>query len=154
MATPITEPAGAATTARMMASVEPVIVAHLDDLVRALGVHHHDAVGVLGTERVDVLGPEALVDRAVTLPQQEGGLLHLAVGQAAERLPRVPDPHVVGAVAELEAGVATEVLVGEEEDRVTPLEGPGRARPGHWTRCRPAPPWRPTKAFSAAAEFM
>ena len=33
------------------------LVGDLDDLVRALGVHDHDAVGVLGPERVDVLGP-------------------------------------------------------------------------------------------------
>ena len=45
------------------------------DLVAALGVGDHDAVGVLGPERVDVLGREPLVDRAVALPQQEGGLL-------------------------------------------------------------------------------
>ena len=46
-------------------------VGELDDVVRALGVHDHLAVGVLGPERGDVLGPEALVHRAVPLPEQE-----------------------------------------------------------------------------------
>ena len=50
----------------------------------ALGVHDHDAVGVLGPEGGDVLGPEPLVDRAVALPQQEGGVLDVALGEAAE----------------------------------------------------------------------
>ena len=62
---------GAASTARMMKSVEPTWSASVDHLVGALGVDDDDAVGVLGPEGGDVLGPEALVDRAVALPQQE-----------------------------------------------------------------------------------
>src|SRR5271157_6129522 len=79
-------------------------------------MHDHDAVGVLGAERLDMLGAEALVHRAMALPQQERGFLHIRVSQAAEAPARIDDLHVRGAVAELEAGVATEVLVGEEED--------------------------------------
>ena len=88
--------------------------------------------------------------------------------ETAERAPRVDDSHVGGAEAELEAGVAAEVLVGEEED----LARPARTRPAGLTGRSPpspsaqlstarafeevqtAPPLRPTKAFSAAAEFM
>ena len=50
-------------------------VGHLHHVVGALGVHHHDAVGVLGPEGRHMLGPEALVHRAVALPQQQGGPL-------------------------------------------------------------------------------
>ena len=59
----------------MMKSVEPTWSATLAHLVGALGVHDHDAVGVLGPERLDVLGLEALVHRAVALPEQERRLL-------------------------------------------------------------------------------
>ena len=98
----------------------------------AFGVDQHDPAGVLGPERRHVLGPEPLVDRAVAFPQQEGGRLHLGVVQAPEGEAGVPERHVTGAVAELEAGVAAEVLVGEEEDLVADgLAGPiGVERPG------------------------
>ena len=56
----------------------PDLVGERAHLVRALGVGDDDAVRVLGAERLDVLGPEALVHRAVALPQQERRLL--AVG--------------------------------------------------------------------------
>ena len=49
----------------------PDPVGELDHLVLALGVDDHLAVGVLGAERGDVLGLEALVDRAVAAPQEE-----------------------------------------------------------------------------------
>ena len=96
------------------------LVGELDHLVLALGVHDDLAVGVLGAERRDVLGLEALVDRAVALPQQERRFLDVALVEAAELAVRVPHPHVRLAVAHLVAGVAAEVLVGEEEDLVAP----------------------------------
>ena len=94
------------------------LVGQLDDVVGALGVDDDDAVGVLGPEGGEVLGPEPLVDGAVAFPEQQAGGLDVDVAEAAEVGARVPDGHVVGAVAELEAGVAAEVLVGEEEDLV------------------------------------
>ena len=77
-------------------------------------------------------------------PQQERRLLALALGQAAPLAARVPDPHVVEAVAHGDAGVAAQVLVGEEQHLVAlpaararpaaqrPLEhGPGVGRGAH-----------------------
>ncbi len=55
------------------------LIGHLDDLVGALGMHDDDAVRMLGTERFDVRRREPLVHRAVALPEQERGFLHLAV---------------------------------------------------------------------------
>ena len=68
-------------------------------------------------------------------------------------MPRIPHPHVVAAVAHREAGVAAEVLIGEEQHLVAagqrPLEHLRALVDVHT-----APPCRPTKAFSAADEFM
>ena len=148
-----------ASTARMMKSVEPTWSASSHTSWRALGVDDDDAVGVLGPEGGDVLGPEALVDRAVALPQQEGGLLAVGLGQAAELEAGVPHPHVVVRVAHGQAGVAAEVLVGEEQHLLPPAP-PSAGRNAHSSTARAlvdvhtAPPWRPTNAFSAADEFM
>ncbi len=107
----------------------PHLVGHLDHVVGAFGVDEHEAAGVLGPEGVDVLGSEALVDRAVALPQQQGGVFDVGVVEAAHLEQWVPHPHVVGAPAQLVPGVAAQVLVGEEQDLVAPGHVPGR-RPG------------------------
>jgi len=94
-------------------------------------VHHHEPVGMGSAERRHVLGAEPLVDRAVPLPQQQRGLLHLPVVEAAARAPWVPHSHVLLAPAELEAGVAAQVLVGEEQDLVgASLAAVGEQGPG------------------------
>ena len=161
MPTAIVEPAGACRDRADDVVGRADLIGHLDDLVRALGMHDHDAAGVLGAERLDVRGREPLVHRAVALPEQERGFLHLGVLEAAEPLAGVDDSHVGGAVAELEASVAAEVLVGEEEDlfapdhlalRLSPSAQVSTARA--FEEVHTAPPLRPTKAFSAAAEFM
>ena len=74
--------------------------------------------------------------------------------------------HVGGAVAELETGVAPEVLVREEEDLAPPLRSTRSRASRSWRpsaqlkmarafeEVQTAPPLRPTKALRAAAEFM
>ena len=59
-------------------------------------------------------------------------------------------------VAHGQAGVAAEVLVGEEQHLRRPrrLEAPTRAPARALDDVHTAPPWRPTNAFSAAEEFM
>ena len=81
--TPMTDPAGASSTARMMKSVDPTSSASSTTSWAHSGWMSTMPVGVLGPEGVDVLGPEALVDRAVALPQQQGGLLDVGVVEAA-----------------------------------------------------------------------
>jgi hypothetical protein len=100
------------------------LVGEQHGLVGALGVHDHDAVGVLGPEGGHVVGREPLVDRAVAPPQQEAGVLAVGLAEAAPLEPRVPHPHLVEAVAHGDAGVAAQVLVGEEQHLVALLEGP------------------------------
>src|ERR1022692_4274608 len=91
-----------------------------------------DAVGMALAEGFDVSGPEALVDRAVPLPEQEGGGLDVHLLQTAGALPGIPDLHVGCGVTELVAGVASEMLVREKE-HLGPrpvAERPGEHGPG------------------------
>ena len=54
----------------------------------------------------------------MTFPQQEAGFLHVALAEASQREARVPEPHLVEGVTHLHAGVAAEVLIGEEQHLV------------------------------------
>ena len=81
--TPMTDPGGASATARMMKSVEPTWSATSTTSWEHSGWTTTMPVGVLGPEGVDVGGPEPLVDRAVALPQEQGGRLEGHVVQAA-----------------------------------------------------------------------
>ena len=82
------------------------LVGDLDDLAAALGMHDHDAVGVLGAKRRHVLGPEPLVNRTVPLPQKQGRFFHFPVLQAPEAVAGVDHLHVRSLESEPEAGVA------------------------------------------------
>ena len=93
-----------------------------------------------------MLRPEALVHRAVPLPEEEGGLLAVGLVEPAELLAGVPHPHVLVAVAHGQPGVAAEVLVREEEDLVALVEGPPSTAPA-LVDVHTAPPLRPTNAF-------
>ena len=149
-----TDPAGAGATQSQDALGRADPVGELDDVVRALRVHDHLDAGVLGPGGLDVLGTEALVHRAVALPEQQRRVLDVAVLEAAALGARVPDPHVVGAEAHVEAGVAPEVLVGEEEHLVAAGPSAHSSTARAFDDVQTAPPWRPTNAFSAAEEFM
>jgi hypothetical protein len=124
--------------------------AHLE---AGLGVGDHDPVGVLRPEGLDVARLEPLVHRAVALPEQEGGLLGVALAEAAEVQPRVPHPHVLVAVAHGQARVAAEVLVGEEQHLVA-LARAHSSTARAFVEVQTAPPLRPTNALRAAEEFM
>ncbi len=131
VATPMTDPSGAASTARMIASVEPTMSASSHDIVRTLRVHDHDPFGMFRPERRDLLRPEPLMDRAVSLPEDEGRFFERPLVVAPEIASRVPDHHVRLGPSELVPGVAPEVLVREEEDLVRPravrlVSAPGR----------------------------
>jgi hypothetical protein len=72
-----------------------------------------------------VLGGEALVHRAVALPEQEAACgSHVVRAEPAEVEAWVPHPHVRLVVAHLEAGVAAQMLVGEEQHLIAAFERP------------------------------
>ena len=152
--TPSTEPGAASCDQSWMRSVEPTRSASSHDLVRALGVHDDLDAGVLGAERLDVLGPEALVHRAVALPEQERRVLDVALLEPAELEARVPHPHVVVGRSPSRSRCCGR---GAGRGRTAPCR---RAANAHSSTARAfddvhtAPPLRPTNAFSAADEFM
>ena len=82
--------------------------------------------------------------------------------EAAELLAGVPHPHVVLGEADGVAGVAAEVLVGEEQHLrpPAPVSAKSPSESAHSSTARAlvevhtAPPCSPTKAFRAAEEFM
>ena len=141
-------PAGAARTHSWMRSVDPTRSATSTTSCAHSGCTMISMPGVLGPGRLDVRA-EPLVHRAVALPEQQRRVLDVALLEAAALVVRVPDPHVGLAVAHREAGVAAEVLVGEEEHLVALGEGPLEDRPRVRRRAHRAAV-APTKAFSAA----
>ena len=56
--------------------------------------------------------------------------------------------------AQVERGVAAEVLVGEEEDALARARTPTRATARAFDEVQTMPPSRPQNAFRLAAEFM
>jgi hypothetical protein len=117
----------------MIRSVEPTSSA-FHDLGAALGVDEHPHPRDALAHPVDVLGQEAVVDRAMPAPQQHLGRPGPLRVEAALVAVGIPD-HAVGLLeAHGEGGVAAQMLVGEEQHPLGPLErpghGPGRVRGG------------------------
>ena len=73
---------------------------------------------------------EPHVHRAVALPEDQARALELVARQAAERLERIPDDHLVERHAHLPRGVAAEVLVRQEQDLLALLPAPLQRRRG------------------------
>ena len=73
-------PAGLSRTVFRMPSVEPIDVGLLRHLESALGMDDHLHPGDLGPPLVDHLGGEAVVHRAVALPEHDLRRAHLRVG--------------------------------------------------------------------------
>ncbi len=90
--------------------------------------------GIFRADVIDVLRQEALMHRAVALPENDFGFLQAIGSDAAVDQVRVPDDHFVQRDAHGESGVAAEVLIGEEENffvfREAPVEGRSGIRRG------------------------
>ncbi len=135
--TPITEPGGASATARMMKSVEPTRSATSTTSWEHSGWTTTMPPGCSARKASTWAGGNRWWTEQCPFHSSRVGRLEGGVVEAALVESRVPHRHVVGAVAQLEAGVAAQVLVGEEEDLVAaavPLvvrsEGPGQHGPG------------------------
>ena len=101
----------------------------LADLPTALGVDDDLDAGVARAHLIDVAGKEALMHGAMALPEEDAAVLELLFCLAAAIFtkldgPRIPDGHLVQRNAHGVAGVAPQVLVGQEENALAAGEGP------------------------------
>ena len=135
--TPITDPAGASATARMMKSVEPTRSAASTTSWEHSGWTTTMPSGCSARKASTWAGGKRWWTEQCPFHRSRVADLRVGVVEAAPVETGVPHGHVVGAVAELEAGVAAQVLVGEEQDLVAPAvtrglvpEGPGEHGPG------------------------
>ena len=76
----------------------------------------HPGFWVAFEEVVNLIGAKHLVHGAKSLPKNDPGLLDGLFGQTALGLSEIPGDHLLKADAHLEAGIAPEVLVREEQN--------------------------------------
>jgi len=109
------------------ASVEVTGENHIE---LALGVDEDVDAGILGARLLNLLDGEALMDTAMSLPQNESRGLKLLDRVAAQRLERIPEGHLsVGIEAHFDSRVAPEVLIWEEENLILATFRGKRERP-------------------------
>ena len=100
------------------------VIGLLYRLQRAFRVNDDVHIGVFQPRTCYLLSCEARVHRAMALPEDHLGALQRLRRVATQGLEGVPQHHLVQGHAHLGAGVATEVLVREEQDALALLEGP------------------------------
>src|SRR5207244_5278398 len=79
---------------------------------------------LLAADAIDLLRREALVHGAIALPEDDARAANRSRRVSAKFLVGIPDDHLFEGDAHAIAGVAAEVLVGEEKHFFACLEGP------------------------------
>ncbi len=87
-------------------------------------MHEHLHPGEIGARLLDLIDAEALVHRAEPVPEDHPGLVEGVGVVAAERPVGVPHRHAFERHPHRLGGVASEVLVGEEQHALPALESP------------------------------
>src|SRR6266851_4011257 len=100
------------------------LIGGLGDLEAAFRVRDDANTGMLAADALDLLRCEALVHGAIALPEDDARAANRFRRVSAKFLVRIPDDHLFERDAHAIAGVAAEVLVGEEENFFARLEGP------------------------------
>src|SRR5208337_5078735 len=97
----------------------------LADFEPAFGMNDDLDAGIFCSNVVDVLGQKALVNRAVSLPQNDFRCAQALRSEATVDEIRIPDHHFVERNAEGMSGVAAQMLIGKKKrlrtSRQTPL---------------------------------
>src|SRR5882724_1582729 len=100
------------------------LIGGLGDFETAFRMGDDADAGMLAADAVDLLGREALVHRAVALPENDAGVADGFRRISAVFLVGVPNDHLIERDAHAIAGIAAEVFVGEEENFFAGLERP------------------------------
>src|SRR6266478_4428584 len=100
------------------------LIGGLSDLEAAFRVGDDANSWVLAADARDLLGREALVHRAVALPENDARTANRFRRVSAKFLVGIPDNHLIQRDAHAVAGVAAKVFVGEEEHFFAGVEGP------------------------------
>ncbi len=105
-------------------------VGFLADFPAAFGMDDDLDAGIFGAHLVDVAGQKALMDGAMALPEQNAAGREALGTFTSRQGPRVPDGHLIERDSHGVAGVAAQVLVGQEEDALASREGPPEGSAG------------------------
>src|SRR6266404_761711 len=100
------------------------LIGGLGDLEAAFGMRDDANAGMLAADALDLLRREALVHGAIALPEDDARVVNRFRSVSAKFLIGIPDDHLFERDAHAITGVASEVLVGKEENFFALLEGP------------------------------
>src|SRR5229473_1038407 len=96
----------------------------LRDFEAAFGMRDDANAGMLAADTLDLLRREALVHGTIALPEDDTRAANRLRRVSAKFLIGIPDDHLFERDAHAIAGVAAEMLVGEEKNFFTRLESP------------------------------
>ena len=96
----------------------------LDGLHGTFRVDNYVDVGVEGPSRVDLAGCEPGMYRAMPLPQDHLGIAELLRSISTQLAERIPDHHLIEGNTHIQARVAAQVLVAQEQDPLSLIESP------------------------------
>src|SRR5713226_377833 len=100
------------------------LIGGLGDLEATFGMDDDANTGMLTADALDLLGGEALVHGAIALPEDDARAANRFRCVSAKFLVRIPNDHLLKGDTHAIAGVAAEVLVGEEENLFALLQSP------------------------------
>src|SRR5205814_7136527 len=100
------------------------LIGGLGNLQTALGVNDDANAGMLAADALNLLRREALMNRAIALPEDNARVANRFRRVSAKILVGIPDDHLVKRDAHAIPGVAAKVLVWKEENFLASFEGP------------------------------
>src|ERR1700682_162120 len=106
------------------------LVGGLSYFVTALRMHDYANTRVCAPNALNVLRLEALMNRAVALPQDDASLANRLRRIAPEILIRIPHDHLVERDTHAKSSVAAKVFVRQKEDFLAAFESPAHHRGG------------------------